>query len=49
MLFLTTRKLTLVTNKNVKIQKRFKNLYSSHDKEQDDTQFLQIGVTMAKL
>ena len=47
MLFLTTHKLTLVTDKNVRIQKR--HLYSSHDKEQDGTQFLQIGVTMAKL
>ena len=39
----------LVTEGNVKIQKRLRYLYSSHDKEQDGTQFLQIGITMAKL
>ena len=43
MQFSTTRKLTLITNENVRIQKRLKY------KEQDGTQVLQIGVTMAKL
>ena len=38
----------LVTNENVRIQKRLKYICTPQgDKEQDGTQFLQIGVTMA--
>ena len=44
-LFLTTRKLTLVIDKNVKSTKTTKrHLYSSHDKDQDGTQFLHITI-----
>ena len=40
----------LITDENVKNTKTTqKYLYSSHDKEQDGTEFLQIGFTMAKL
>ena len=48
MVFSTTRKLTLATDENVRIQKRIKYsyLYCSQDKEQNGTQFLQTGVTM---
>ena len=50
MLSSTTRRLTLVTDKNVRIQKMTQiYLYPSYDKEHDGTQFLQIGDTMAKL
>ena len=44
-LFLTTRKLTLVIDKNVKSTKTTKrHLYSSHDKDQDGTQVLHITI-----
>ena len=50
MLLSPTRKLTLVTDENVRTPKTTQRyLYSSRDKEQDGIQFLQIGVTMAKL
>ena len=54
MLFLTTRKLTLITDEMLEYKTTQRYLYSSRDKEQDGIQFLQIGVTtygqvMAKL
>ena len=50
MVFSTTHKLTLTTDKSVRIQKTTQRyLHCSQDKEQSGTQFLQTGVTMTKL
>ena len=45
--FLHIRKQSLVAGENVKLTVTF--LDSSHDKEHDDAQFLQIAVSMTKL
>ena len=48
--FLHARKQSLVVDENIRIRDRLvRFLDSSHDKEHDDAQGLQIGVSMAKL
>ena len=45
--FLHTHKQSLMAGENIGIRDRLKDCL--HDKERDDAQFLQIGVSMAKL
>ena len=47
--FLHAREQSLVAGEYIIIQDRLRFLDSSRDKEHDDVQFLQIGVSMAKL
>ena len=49
MLFLHTHEQSLVTCEKLEYKIDSKSLDSSRDKEHDDAQFLQIGVSMAKL
>ena len=49
MRFLHICKQLVIVGENIRIRDQLRFLDSSRDKEHDDAQFLQIGVSMAKL